>query len=433
VTSLARAIAALIVIATVARADVPADKLANERFPTEQFELDSGLFVILAPDPTASSVVVHVRYESGSASELPGEPGFTHVVEQLLGMGSVHVKDFDAQIDAIGGWTTARAAVDHVGTTTHAPPHALERVLWLEAERMAGLADAITEPSLARARDATLAAWRAAYVDAPYALVERELGAAMWTGKLAGYGRPVLGDGRAVATASLVQLRAFVRRRLVPNNAVLVIAGNLDAKATRRLVARYFGWMPEREHVLHAEHWIPQPAKAERTVKNASPAVVVGYHCNANSAAVAIAAHVLGDREGRLHQRVVARGLASDVRAELVRYKVGWGELRIHATPLPGIDPKRVAAAVRSEVAALEVTEPEVERAITVLETELHLAAENLTVRAELLAATSWARTSGPSYFVWWPERLRKTRARDVRFTIHADEPVTIIGREDAP
>jgi zinc protease len=441
----AHAIAAVVAIASVARAEhvivgdpeVSRPRVTTGRFAMTQLMLPSGLGVILVPDARASSVVVHLRYESGTASERPGEAGFTHVIEGLLGMASAHRTDFVAQIEAQGGWTTARAAQDHLGTTTRVPAHALERLLWLEAERMAGLADGLGPLWLARAKERTQAAWRAAYADAPYALVDRALSAGLWPARIAGHGRPVLGDGKAVEAATPELMRAFVKRRLVPNNAVLVIAGPIDAKTTRRLVERYFGWMPPRDAVLRAVNRPPRSQRIETTIKGTSSAVAVGYTARPYDPALAIAALVLaGDRHSRLYGALVDRGLASDVRAEIVRHKTAGDELRIHATPLRGTDPRSVASAIRFEVERLvtDATDAEVRQAAARIELDFYLAAENLAVRAELLAATFFAGSHGPSIFDWWPERLRELRAKDMTMVSGAfGAPVTVIGREDLP
>jgi hypothetical protein len=150
-----------------------------ERLPVERYALGNGLVVILAPDASVASVAVHVRYDADQAPKL----------EAQLGAGSLHVKDFAARIDAVGGWATTLASDDSLGMTEHVPAHALSLALWLEAERMAGLADAIEDSAL----------------------------------------------------------RRIARERIAPNHATLVIAGRFDTVRTRELVSRYFGWIPPRD------------------------------------------------------------------------------------------------------------------------------------------------------------------------------------------
>ncbi|HEY5925526.1 MAG TPA: insulinase family protein, partial [Kofleriaceae bacterium] len=243
---LARAIATLVVIASVARAR---PVVVIDRLPVEHVDMRNGLHVILAPDDAASSVVVHVRYKSGAALERTIEAGYTNLLAKLMSAGSVHVKDFDARIEAAGGWANAQATHDYFAVTDSVPAHALDLVLWLEAERMAGLADGMTEAAVAAARDATVAEWRSAYVDEPYALVTRELQRALWVGEFARYGNPVLGDGYHAHVASVESVRRFARERLAPNHAILVVAGRFDRAAAKRLVERYFNWIPMRETV----------------------------------------------------------------------------------------------------------------------------------------------------------------------------------------
>jgi zinc protease len=419
-----RALIALLIVASMARADTRKDT----RLRVEQFRLTNDLQVILAPDPSATAITVHLRHRFGSMQEETAESGFTYLLEQLLGMGSVHVRDFETQIDALGGWTTARTDNGHLGTTTYAPARALERVLWLEAERMAGLADGITEESLARGKDAVKAAWRAAHADVPYARIERELNAALWTGYGASYGNPIVGDGKTVARASLVDVRNFARRRLAPNTAILVVAGKLDA-STRETVSRYFGWIPWRSP-LGGGGGCCDTERVERIVADVEAKVLVAYACRPFDLQSEVIAHVLaGDRESRLHHSLVASGLATEVRAELVRHAMS--ELRIYAKPARGVDSRQVARAIRNEMVKLDVTADDIARVAPIIETNFYIGFENLPVRAELLAAWRADGRHGSVSIEEWIQGLRVLQPFSYRrqgWFIWG--PVTIISRD---
>jgi predicted Zn-dependent peptidase len=430
VSSLVRAIAALIVIASVARARVVH---VDEPLSVEHVELRNGLRVILAPDEAASSIVVQVRYASGTATERASEAGFTAVLAKLMSAGSVHVKDFDARIEAAGGWSTAVATSDYLAVTEQVPPQALELVLWLEAERMAGLAAGITAEGVALAREAVDGEYRAAYGDEAFALVTREVQRTLWTGELAARGNPVLGDGIAVKVADVEAVRRFARARLVPNNAILVVAGRFDRAATRKLVERYFGWIPQREPVTGRGPLVvvPRDAAVELTAKDPVAKVVVAFRCAPFDPAIDIAARLIASRL----QRLVATKLASDVDAEIVRQRAG--ELRVQATPAPGVEPAKLAAAVRAELATLREKPPagdELAKAIAIVDADFLVAVENLPVRAELFA--SWSEYAGRDPLVsTWRQRLRgvtRDQLLDALTRWLAEEAaVSIVGRPE--
>lgn len=265
-------VVALAAVATLAHAErTPSSTLAitHERLP-------NGLAVVLAPDPTVASVVVHVRYEGGAGDERPEERGFTSLVERLAFAGSVHVRDYEQRIDATGGFVGSTATLDHLSLWEHVPAGALDLALFLEAERMAGLADGITDAGVRSARDAVNAAYRSAYVDEPYGLAAREIQRALWPEGHRNRAE-LLGDG-VLARATRDRVRAFVRARVRPNNAMLVVAGNFDPADARALVRRYFAWIPGGVRSSPAPAYTsPLPSRSVRTAAGPVAQHVVAY------------------------------------------------------------------------------------------------------------------------------------------------------------
>jgi zinc protease len=427
---LLRAIAALVIVASVAHAD--RKLVAPESLPIEHMQLANGLQVILARDASATAVAIHVRYEAGAASERSTEAGYTHLVETLLGEGSVHVKDFTARIEAAGGWATTATTTDALAMTEQVPAHALELALWLEAERMAGLADGITATGLAHARELIHAEWRAAYVEDPHALVAREVQRALWTGVRDG--AAVLAD---IPAADVEAVRRFARERLVPNRATVVIAGRFDVAATRTLVRRYFAWIPAREGAVESVHDTiePRTSALTTTVKDPVAKVVVAFRCEPFTPAIDVIGQLLANgTSSRLVAALVNTGLASEVHSEVTRTRAA--ELRLVATPAPGIDPARVALALHAELARLRAQPPttaEVLRAASPLVTDFHLAMENLVVRAELLA--TWTAYGRRRLSQQWSTSLSRMSTEAVGAAIsrwlgeHA--AVTVIGQPE--
>jgi zinc protease len=441
----------LIAISALARADgVPASG-PRERVPAvETLHLANGLAIVLAPEPTASTVVVHVRFAGGAADDAQTHPGDTALLERLLFLGSRHVRagELDAAIEETGGWTSSASAVDHVAVVTQVPAGALERVLWLEAERIAGLADGISEQSVARARSEVLAAWRAAYADQPYGLVARAVQQALWPADHDN-ARLVLGDGRAVATATPARVRELVRARFVPERTTVVIAGGFEREAGRRLAERYFAWIPPRRGGAPARPGARPPVRSPgalgprtsavtESVWDATPRVVIGFRTDGPhtpaSMALELAARVLaGGRTSRLWRRLVGGGLATEVSAELTAVAQG-GELRVHAIARDGVAPSRLAAVMHEELAALRahgVSGPELARAAASLDAERVFALESQPVRARALA--TWLAASGAADGL--ADERRRLRAvtadevaRAVRIYLAAEAAVTVLG-----
>jgi predicted Zn-dependent peptidase len=436
-----------LLVATLARADV----VAPAALPVSQRTLPNGLTVVFAPDRSVSSVRVVVRYRGGAADEAPERAGFTQLVERLFADGTVHAKagEHERRIDDAGGWTTSATTLDDLTLSTEVPPGALELALWLEAERMAGLADAITEAGVAKERDAIAAAYRGAYVDQPYGLVARAVRNALWP---EGHGnrRDILGDATALAHGTLADVRAFVRERITPRRATLVVIGNFWPGKTGLLVRRYFQWIPGGSAIARPTDasnatdaagatsgaagarvaadarmpptaLVPLAAPVELVVTDPVAQIVVAYRVPADrtsDAELQLLAHVLaGSPAARLERTLVDTGRASEVRAELAMHARG-GSLEIHVTPVPGADARRIAADVRAEVASIALTppsEPILAALRTRIDLERLLALETIAGRASTFDA--WRDGAGTGASASIEGYVGELRARLARVT----------------
>jgi len=369
---------------------------AEPLLPFSATQLGNGVRVVLAPDPNASSVVVHVRYEVGAGDEARAEAGYTHLVERLLFAGTKHVGDFEARIEAAGGWAGSVTTQDHLSVFEQMPPEALELALWLEAERMASLSESITDAGLARAKADIAAEWRSAYIEQPSSLVARDVQQRLWpTVNL------VLGDNIAVPRATRATIAAFARAHIAPTRTTLVIAGNFDATRALEYVTKYVGAIaPARTNGgVKIARAVPLASSSEHAIGDPIANVVVAFRLDEpfsdDALAIEVAARVLaGGRASRLQRRLVDGKRASTVDIELVRQRGGC-ELHIAATPMPGIASATVAHELQSEVAKLHgtISDDELERAKAAVDRDLVLALEGLAYRADALA--SWRAYGG--------------------------------------
>ncbi|MGF1455487.1 MAG: M16 family metallopeptidase [Alphaproteobacteria bacterium] len=219
----------------------PAAQAADVDINFEKFTLPNGLRVVVHEDRKAPVVAVSVWYHVGAKDEPKGKSGFAHLFEHLMFNGS---ENYD------GEWFTPLeevGATDLNGTTWYdrtnyfqtVPTTALDRVLWMESDRMGHLLGAVTQDKLDEQRDVVKNEKRQGenqpYGRAFYRIVER----------LFPYDHPynnnVIGSMEDLNAASLEDVKDWFRTYYGPNNAVLVLAGDIDAKSARPLVEKYFG------------------------------------------------------------------------------------------------------------------------------------------------------------------------------------------------
>jgi zinc protease len=339
------------------------------------YRLANGLEVVLAPDPSAGSVVVHVWYRVGS------DDGPAQVVERLLGHDSPHVDHarFAQTLDTLGGWDNATTAVDHTSLYEQLPPSALPLALFVEADRMFGAGEMMTAAKLERAGA------RSDRTD-----VAAAIHAALWP--------------HAPASTSLDDVRAFWRDRFSPGNAVLVVAGAFDPAATRALIEHDFAWIASSPHTMAAATpAVPLDRSSTIAVPSETGAarVIVAARSDVPMSPAAsdleIAARVLaGGRSSRLYRRLVTtEQVASEVGMSIAPHRSG-GDVAISVTARDPASAPAIAKAISEEIAgvvARGVTAAELARAKTRAIAELVTALEDLSFRAEILAA--WTAYGG--------------------------------------
>ncbi len=362
---LAGMLAIVSAIGGVAHADV------TDLFRHVDITLANGFRILLLPDHSHPDVAIVTWYRVGSGDEDPGRSGFAHLFEHLMFEGSPHAPKglIDELFEESGGWTNAYTSFDETVYSEMAAAPILERALWLEADRISGLPQAIDQAKLDNQRDVVLNERRESNENRPYGMAEILLEDAVWP---AGhpYHISTIGKPEDVRAAKLADVRAFFAANYTPRNAVMVIAGDFDPAAARALLDRYLAWLPavaapvrpappnppplEREVVLTASDDVQAPRVY--LVWRAPPAY------SADEPALDLAAWVLaGGKSSRLYQRlVVDMRLAQEVTAGYEGRTRG-GEVEIVATAKPGVDAAKLLAALDVEVAGLATAPPDVD------------------------------------------------------------------------
>src|SRR5262249_20496383 len=225
-----------------ASAQSPATAPPKLEVKYSQFTLPNGLNVILHEDHSVPIVTVNVWYRVGSAREKPGRTGFAHLFEHLMFMGSGHVKpgEFDELLESAGGDNNASTGNDRTNYWINVPSNALEVALFLESDRMGYLLDSMTPKTVDAQRDVVKNERRQSVENEPYGLAENVILGEMLYPDGHPYHWPVIGYMPDLAAATYDDVVAFFKSYYAPSNASLVVAGDIDPAATRKLVDKWF-------------------------------------------------------------------------------------------------------------------------------------------------------------------------------------------------
>jgi zinc protease len=327
-----------------------------------QYTLPNGLEVILSPEPSVTTAVIHVWYHVGSKDEVAGRTGFAHLFEHLMFKGSKHVADgkFDVTLEAAGGWNNGTTNNDRTNYFEQVPVNFLEQALYLEADRLAGLWDAMNQSVLDNQRDVVKNERRQSYENAPYGVANLLVQQALWPEGHGNYNLTI-GTMEDLTAASLEDVEAFWRTYYRPSNATLVIVGGIDVEATKALVEKYFAWMPKQDkpklRTLDAPVTpLEKAAELTTTDRVQVPKVIVAFRGDGpykpSTIDLTVAAQVLGGgKTSRMYRQLVMTDrLATDVNVFYIPQVLG-GELQVHVVARDGVDTKKLRAAIHADPA----------------------------------------------------------------------------------
>jgi len=344
--------------------------------PYSEFTLPNGLRVIVHEDHKAPIVALSVWYHIGSKNEPAGKTGFAHLFEHLMFNGSEHSNtDFFKPLESVG-------ATDVNGTTWFdrtnyfetVPTGALDLALFLESDRMGHLLGAIDQTKLNSQR-AVVQNEKRQNNNEPYGLVSYAQLAALFP-EGHPYHHATIGSMADLDQASLADVKNWFKAHYGPNNAVLVLAGDIDLATARKEVTHWFGDIPRGPDTARPDVTVPTlPAPVDQVMHDQVATTRIYRDWTApgindrDVVPLDIALNILGGLASSRFDAILVRQdkLAVSAAAELQVFEnISLAELRVDVRP--GVDPKQVAARLDALVADFLKNGPtadEVKRAAT--------------------------------------------------------------------
>ncbi len=394
----------------------------------EAFELANGMSVVVIPDRRAPVVTHMIWYRVGAADEPEGMSGVAHFLEHLMFKGTKTVPpgEMSRIVARNGGQDNAFTSSDYTAYFQRVAIDRLPLVMEMEADRMENLV--LTDAEVMPERDVVLEERRMRIDNNPRSILSEKMNQALFP--VHPYGTPVIGWAEEIAALSTENAIAFYDRFYTPNNATLIVAGDISAAELRPLAEKYYGSIERRAEpparvretstspteplrVEYADARVHQPT-FQRLYRVPGYLNAPGRHAQAMEVMTAILG---GSATSRMYLNLVVEGqVAASVGSWYSGAALDDGTLGVYAVPAPGHTIEQVEAALDAELAAFltqGVTQHDVDRAVKRLMAEAIYARDSQEEMARIYGAVL---TTGGTVqdILEWPERLEKVTPEDV-------------------
>jgi zinc protease len=418
-------LAAVALIAVLpAQAEAPREAAA-----VGSFRLDNGMEVVVIPDHRAPIVTHMVWYRVGSADEPPGKSGIAHFFEHLMFKGTkTHpAGEFDSKVAEIGGNGNAFTSYDYTAYIQTVTPEALEMVMGFESDRMRNLN--LTDNVIGTERDVILEERRSRVENSPEALLSEEVDATLYQNHP--YRVPVIGWMHEVEKLNRTDAVAFYDRYYAPNNAVLVVAGDVDPANVKALAEKTYGKV-ERGPDLPPRVRPQEPEQnTKRTVTLTDPRVsvpsfrkswVVPSYQDAETGeaeALDLLSEILGGgTRSRIYQElVVKQGIASSAGAYFQGDALDPTTFSIFGAPRGAASLETVEKAIDTEIVKIikdGISDTELEKAKNRFVRSMIFARDSQSGMANIYGST--LATGGTVKDIEeWPDRIRRVTAKQIQ------------------
>jgi len=255
-------------------------KSAEVTIPIEQYQLKNGLRVILSKDNTVPVVTVYMIYDVGARSEEKGRTGFAHLFEHMMFEGSANAPKGThfAAVESNGGTLNGSTHPDFTDYFEVLPSNKLATALWLESDRMRSLA--INEENLKNQKEAVKQERRLSFDNQPYATAIVDIWPTLMYGNWQS-SHSLIGSFEDLNASSVADVAKFFKTYYAPDNAALVIVGDIQSADARKLIETYFGDIPSQPQPKHPDMTEPADFQGRTEVHKDPlakvPGVIIGY------------------------------------------------------------------------------------------------------------------------------------------------------------
>lgn len=370
-----------------------------------EFELSNGLRVIVHEDPTVQIAVMNILYDVGSRDEQPDKTGFAHLFEHLMFGGSGNIPNYDEPLQLVGGENNAFTNTDITNYYLTLPATNIETGFWLESDRMLSLS---FDPKVLEVqRKVVIEEFKQRYLNQPYGDVWLKLRPLAY--KTHPYQWATIGKEIShIENATMEDVKEFFYSHYVPNNAILVVAGNVTVDQVRSLSEKWFGPIPAgntRPRVLPTEPGQIEKRFQQIEAKVPADALYKAWHMPGRFHESYYAVDLLSDvlsrgQSSRLYQRLVKEKEIFTSISSFVMGTLDPGLFVISGRVKPGITLAAAESEVQmvlDEIVAGGVSEAEVTKVKNQAESSIEFAEIEVMNRAMNLA---FAKLSGEANLV---------------------------------
>ena len=327
-----------------------------------RFTLDNGLRVIVHEDHTTPMAVVNILYDVGARDENPEQTGFAHLFEHLMFGGSVNIPSYDEPLQRVGGENNAFTSNDITNYYITLPSNNLETAFWLESDRMLSLA--FSKKSLEVQRNVVIEEFKQRYLNQPYGDVWLKLRPLVY--KKHPYRWATIGESiKHIEDAKIEDVKAFFKKHYNPQNAIMVVGGDVSLEQVKQLSEKWFGPIPAGEK-YHRD--LPQEASQHEerretvTAKVPLNDVYIAFQMEGRLDKAYYATELMSDILSRGHSSRLYKALVKEkqIFSEVHAYisgSIDTGMFVFEGKPLENISIEQAEAAIWEQLELLKAEE----------------------------------------------------------------------------
>jgi len=391
-----------------------------------RFTLDNGLRVLVHEDNTTPMAVVNILYDVGSRDEDADRTGFAHLFEHLMFGGSVNIPSYDEPLQRVGGENNAFTSNDITNYYITLPSANLETAFWLESDRMLSLA--FSKKSLEVQRNVVIEEFKQRYLNQPYGDVWLRLRPMVY--KKHSYRWDTIGKNiEHIADATLEEVKAFFKKHYTPQNAIMVVGGDVKTEQVKQMAEKWFGQIPAGEKYIRNLDQEPIQHEQRRdtvTAKVPLNDVYIAFQMESRFSEAYYLTELISD--------ILSRGNSSRMYRHLVKEKQLFSEVHAYLTgsldkgmfvcegkPLKGVSIEQAEAAIWEEldkikaelVSAEELTKVQNKVESTMVFSEMSLLDKAMNLAYyELLGDADLLNHETEKYLQVTPEQIKEEASK---------------------